>query len=295
MFLTTAFAVVTVFSQEPTAAPKENPVHTAFQKSLAPYRDATALHLNGSMEIHLNPVALGETVEEGAPTLKKIGTITSTVRWAKPHYGSMKMQGAIDFMGFEQKIDVETLGTADGIYMAEHDTKVLEGPMGLDELGDPMMELEPFVSFMTGKTAIPAELKMLPADDAHAGMQGWSWTSDQGLVHTWMKNGIPVSIKIDMTQVNEDETETLMQRIVFNYSKVELVKEVEAKTYIAKLPEGYGSFDDESAGEVDDFESGLLAVGASAPNVMMTNMQDQQVSLASLQGKTVLLNFWFFN
>jgi hypothetical protein len=290
MFLTTAFAVVTVFSQEPTSAPKENPVHTAFQKSLAPFREAAALHLNGSMEIHHNPEAFGETVEVGAPALKKIGTITSTVRWAKPHYGTMRMSGVIDFLGFEQKIDVETLGTAEGVYMAEHDTKMLEGPMGLDEMGDPMMELEPFASFMTGKTTIPAGLKMLPTDDAHAGMQGWSWTGDQGEVHAWLKKGIPVSIKIDMK-----EGETLMQRVSFNFSKVELVKEVEAKTYIAKLPKDYGSFEDESVGADAGLEAGLLAVGAKAPNVVMTNMQDKEVSLASLQGKTVLLNFWFFH
>jgi hypothetical protein len=291
MFLTTAFAVVTVFSQEPTVAPKENPVHTAFQKSLAPFRDAAALHLNGSMEIYLNPEALGETVEEGAPALKKIGTITSTVRWAKPYYGTMKMQGVIDFMGFEQKIDVETLGTADGVYLAEHDAKMLEGPMGLDQLGDPMMELEPFISFMTGKTAIPAGLKMLPADDAHAGMQGWSWTSDQGEVHTWLKDGIPASIKMEVK-----EGETLMQRITFQFSKIELLKEAEAKTYQAKLPEGYDSFDDESVGEADDdYAASLLAVGVKAPNVTMTNMQDKEVSLASLQGKTVLVNFWFYH
>lgn len=290
MFLTTAFAVVTVFSQEPTVAPKENPVHTAFQKSLAPFRDAAALHLNGSMEIHLNPEALGEPVKEGAPALKKIGTITSTVRWAKPHYGSMKMNGVIDFMGFEQKIDVETLGTAEGIYLAEHDAKMLEGPMGLDEIGDPMMELEPFVSFMTGKTKIPTGLKMLPADEAHAGMQGWSWTGDQGEIHAWMKGSTPVSIKIDMK-----EGETVMQRITFSFSKVELVKEVEAKTYIAKLPKDYGSFDDESVDAEDDFETSLLAVGAKAPNVVMTDMADKEVSLASLQGKTVLINFWFFH
>lgn len=290
MFLTTAFAVVTVFSQEPTVAPKENPVHTAFQKSLAPFRDAAALHLNGSMEIHLNPEALGEPVEEGAPALKKIGTITSTVRWAKPHYGSMKMNGVIDFMGFEQKIDVETLGTAEGVYMAEHDAKMLEGPMGIDEIGDPMMELEPFVSFMTGKTTIPTGLKMLPADDTRAGMQGWSWNGDQGEVQAWMKGSTPVSIKIDMK-----EGETVMQRITFNFSKVELLKEVEAKTYIAKLPEGYSSFEDESVEPEDDFEASLLAVGAQAPNVMMTNMNDKEVSLASLQGKTVLVNFWFYH
>lgn len=249
MFLTTALAAVTVFSQEPSAAPKENPVHTAFQESLAPFRAAAALHMNGSMELHINPEALGETVVEGAAGLRKVGTITTAVRWAKPGYGSIKMRGVIDVMGFKQEFNMETLGTADGIFVVEHDSKTLEGPMALEELGDPMMELEPFVSFMTGKTAIPPDLKMLPADAAHADMQGWSWSSDQGEVQAWLKAGIPVSIKIDMTQ-----GEMLMQRITFKFSTLELVKKAEASSYLAKLPEGYGSIEGEAI-DVGDNEA----------------------------------------
>lgn len=302
MFLTTAFAVATVLFQEPHGhdhdhahdhdghVHQEDPVQTAFKKSLAPYREAAALHMSGTLEIHVNPAAFGQEADEDGK-LQKIGTLTSTVKWAKPHYGSLKVKGVIDFMGFEQKIDVESLGLKDGVYILEHDAKMIDGPYPVEEVSDPSIDLQPFRSFMMGKTELPKGLAKLEAKEGQKGMTGWSWTSAEGEVECWMKGGVPVSMKIEMK-----EGETIMQRMDFKFSKVELLKEVEAATYLGKLPEGYESFEDlAEAGEPEDINDGLLAVGAEAPNVTFTDMNDQEVSLESLEGKTVLMNFWFYH
>ena len=295
MFLTTAFAVATVLFQEPQAqdqgpAKQENPVHAAFKKSLAPYREAAALHMTGSLEIHVNPAAFGQEADEEGK-LMKIGTLASTVKWAKPHYGSLGVKGTIDFMGFEQIIDVQSMGMKDGVYIVDHDGKMIDGPYPVEEVSDPAIDLQPFRSFMMGKTEVPQGLKQLKAKDGQEGMSGWSWTSPEGDVECWMKGGVPVSMKIE--QKNGD---TVMQRMKFTFAKVELLKEVEAETYLGALPEGYESFE-EMAGEDagGDINDSLLAVGLDAPNVTFTNLSDQEVSLESLEGKTVLMNFWFYH
>ena len=59
-------------------------------------------------------------------------------------------------------------------------------------------------------------------------------------------------------------------------------------------PEGFEVIET-SEQEAPDFEAGLLSVGATAPEVSFTAMDDAQVALASLKGKTVLLNFWFYH
>ena len=300
MFLTTAFAVATVLFQEPHThdhdqaehTHQEDPVHTAYKKALAPYREAAALHLNGTLEIHINSAAFDQTAAADAVKMEKIGTLASTVKWAKPHYGSLKVQGMIDFLGFEQKVDVESMGLEDGVYILDHDAKMIDGPHPLGEVSDPMVDLQPFRSFIFGKTEVPNGLKQLKADDAHAGMQGWNWESDQGQVECWMKDGIPASMKIEMKEGGR-----LMQRMVLGFSKVELAKEVDAKSYLGKLPKDYSTMDELEAedGEAGGIDASLLAVGVEAPDVKLTDMNDQEVSLASLEGKTVLLNFWFYH
>lgn len=248
MLLATAIAAVAVFAQEPApTAPQENPVHTEFRQALTPFREAAGVHLVGSMELWFNGLVIGKTVPEGQVNLHKIGTLQTTVRWAKPHYGTMKLRGKLAFndinrdVEIEQIIDTEVFGTAKGIYSADHDLKTIEGPSKGNDLVIPVMQLEPFSSFLHSKTEIPTDLKKLPADEAHAKMQGWSWTGDQGIVHLWLKDGVPNSYTIDLKQEKE-----VMQRIVFQFAVVELKTELAAESYIPTLPKDYLSPDDPS-------------------------------------------------
>lgn len=43
------------------------------------------------------------------------------------------------------------------------------------------------------------------------------------------------------------------------------------------------------------FEKDFLPVGQPAPAVVFKNLDGTELSLASLRGKAVLLNFWFYN
>ena len=42
-------------------------------------------------------------------------------------------------------------------------------------------------------------------------------------------------------------------------------------------------------------EASLLATGSQAPDVTLTGMDDHDLALSSLRGKTLLINFWFFH
>jgi cytochrome oxidase Cu insertion factor (SCO1/SenC/PrrC family) len=63
---------------------------------------------------------------------------------------------------------------------------------------------------------------------------------------------------------------------------------------------GCASGSDAGAAATDDgpmaeYNKSLLAVGSAAPDVVLTDMDDREVKLSSLRGKTLLLNFWFYH
>lgn len=83
----------------------------------------------------------------------------------------------------------------------------------------------------------------------------------------------------------------------FYFRRAEFLAEADAADYRREPPEGFSLFDPEVAegGVLPDFEEDLLSVGAMAPEVTLQDMEDREFSLASLRGKTVLLNFWFYH
>lgn len=46
---------------------------------------------------------------------------------------------------------------------------------------------------------------------------------------------------------------------------------------------------------IAELEATLLAPGSHAPDVTLTDMDDQDVALSSLRGQTLLINFWFYH
>ncbi len=51
----------------------------------------------------------------------------------------------------------------------------------------------------------------------------------------------------------------------------------------------------ESSGGDEDLEKSLLAEGADAPDFTATDLDGKEVKLSTFRGKTVLVNFWFYN
>ena len=51
----------------------------------------------------------------------------------------------------------------------------------------------------------------------------------------------------------------------------------------------------DEASELADLESDLIPTGSPAPDVSFITMDDGGLKLSSLRGKTLLLNFWFYD
>lgn len=86
----------------------------------------------------------------------------------------------------------------------------------------------------------------------------------------------------------------------FEITAMALAVKVDLKEYVAAIPEGYEVLEDEStAGDEvatdSSLEASLLPIGDSAPDALFIGMDDVEFTLASLHGKTVLLNFWFYH
>jgi hypothetical protein len=292
MFLTTALAAMTVL-QEPAEAPKQSPAKAALMKSLEKFQGAAAMKVDAQLNIHIDLEAIGMPVDEGAKGLQKVGSAKSTMKWAKPGFGSINIDGSMEFLGQEQELRIETLGTADGMFQVDHAEKTWEGPVELGEVMPPWYDFVPMSGFLTGKTELPKDLKELEKGEGQEGMHGWTWNTPDGKVHLWMKDGKPASYAL----VTENpENEQVVQKIEIKFASVELIAELEdPKTWATKIPEGYEELSYEDFGGAADFESELLAVGDVPPAVAMTDMDGNEVTLASLEGKTILMNFWFFH
>ncbi len=77
----------------------------------------------------------------------------------------------------------------------------------------------------------------------------------------------------------------------FYFHHAAFLAETDPADYRRSPPEDYTAFEV----EMPDYEARLLAVGAEAPEVTFRDMEDREFTLASLRGRTVLLNFWFYH
>jgi cytochrome oxidase Cu insertion factor (SCO1/SenC/PrrC family) len=50
-----------------------------------------------------------------------------------------------------------------------------------------------------------------------------------------------------------------------------------------------------SGGGSSDLEADLVPTGSPAPDVTVIGMDDAAITLSSLRGKTLLVNFWFYH
>lgn len=293
MLSLTALATVAIFAQEPAPAPAPDPAKVAFEKTLKKYHDSAAMHVNAEVKVFVNMALMGLEPKEGQSPMQEVAKLNTKLRWAKPNYGSIHTTGEFNYMGQTDKIEVETMGTKEGVYSVDHMEKAYDGPYGIAEVGEALVDFIPFSGFLNHAHNLPADIKQLAADEAHAGMIGWTWNSMQGEASLWMKGEIPISLDVAMK-----EGDQLMQKISLSFSGLELLEEAKADDYLTKLPEGYKPFEDtfgDAEFEEPDFEASLLAVGAEAPQVKFTDMDGKEVELSSLKGKTILMNFWFYH
>jgi peroxiredoxin len=275
-----------------------DPTLAAYQKMVKPYQNAAGIHLECSSELLINPIALGLNLDEmdlptaNAHGLIPMGKIDSSLHFAKPNYGSLFDRAKLDIMGQQMEFQLEHIGDGEAIYLLDHLEKTFEGPMALNEVDSPLLEV-PLLAAWFGRPGPSLDtLDRLPADPAHEGMTGFRIQDQDLVVQLWFDGkGL-----LKQASSSTMEGNAVLQITRMSFRQVELLTEVkEFKSFAKAIPEDFSKDSFEDAGEVDSFEDAFIPVGRSAPAASFTDMNGESLTLASLKGKTVLLNFWFYH
>jgi hypothetical protein len=275
-----------------------DPTLAAYQKMVKPYQNAAAIHLECTSEMLINPDAIGLELSAGeTPSLDKdglvsLGKIKSSIHFAKPSHGSSLDRGSLDFMSEKIEFNREHVGNGEAIFLLDHLEKSYEGPVGLSEIDSPLLEI-PALGTWFGRPGPNLDtLDQLPNDPAHQAMTGFRIQTHDTVIDMWFDLQGMLKLASSSTM---DEGHTL-QTIRMSFDHVELLTKVEdLKLYVKAIPKDYVEETFDSAGELDSFENAFIPVGRSAPPANFTDMNGESLTLASLKGKTVLLNFWFYH
>lgn len=224
-----------------------------------------------------------------------------TARVARPGAGSAHISGSFpseEESGAREEFALQYLGTREGVYFADpqQELAIWEAEAWSSS------QFGVFLPFLgpswCAESFDPHSFTMLPAD---ADLAGWTGVRIEGEDAFEMPGTLDLWYDVEggLRRVLVHQPENANMEI--QISAFETVLEADPEAYFAVLPEDWEvmSMDElmaeEESGGVGAFEDSLLAIGAQAPDVTLIGMDDVEFTLASLQGKTVLLNFWFFH
>jgi hypothetical protein len=253
--------------QEPAPAAPPEPARAAWQAVLKTYEDAAAIRLR--LRIALEDPAAEETE---AMTLQ----LALAAELMRPGAGRILLEGSAVAAG-EEPEPIRELYLGDGTAVYEVDDEAREARVQ----GQAWSDCEPSVG--------DEQVAFLPAREDHPDWTGLALTGldlfgEEGTSTAWLD--ATGSLQSFTIPVGGSAV------LVATVESLELLAKADPKDFIRALPEGYEVI---AAAELPDLAEGLLPVGAAAPDVRMIGMDDVEFSLASLAGKTVLLNFWFFH
>lgn len=260
---------------------------------------AQALQLDARMELSDSSIA---------PEEMQAVKMQIQLKLARPGHGTASWTTVFGEGEEAETVVIDWIGTGDKVYAVDHEDKVafVEGAEWKDsEFGYFLPFLGP--SWCSGSLEVrevsplppPAEhpdwrgLKVLGAappqeDDVDDSLEGVPeeviemqvWLAPDGAIRravTSLGDTAKMSFEIDLITLSE---------------KADLEK------FRMTMPEGYEILDEaeESPAEEEfSLDGSLLPVGAQAPEALLIGLDDVEFTLSSLQGKTVLLNFWFFH
>jgi hypothetical protein len=264
----------------------------AFQKRLA---EAQGLNLSASMSLSDPSIP----PEEMVPVKMSLHLVL-----ARPAAGQASWTSTFGEGEEADVVRLEWIGTGAKVYGVDHDEKWALAE-GADWKSSELGYFLPFLGPTWSQVSMNAqEWRPLPAPVDYPEWKGLAI------------RGLPVEEDPELAESELVELQVwlgpdgLLRRavsslggtavIVFNVSAMSLTQEPDLEKLSLSLPEGYEVLEeeilvDEPIGEEDSLADSLLPVGAQAPEVTMLGMDDREVSLSSLRGKTVLLNFWFFH
>ncbi|MEQ8765938.1 MAG: hypothetical protein RL885_18615 [Planctomycetota bacterium] len=171
---------------------------------------------------------------------------------------------------------------ADGESVYMLDTESKQAQVLGSNLWVPFPSLELCQAWIDPKADLHAEKTELASEGE---LEKLTVTFGSGAVETYWLKGETLE-RAQSVQTHGDQK----MEATFTFEKFVLTEKVDLKRYAESLPEGY-----EISDPMAELEADLLAVGSEVPDISVTTMQDESLSLRSLSGKTVLLNFWFYH
>ncbi|MBC8329680.1 MAG: hypothetical protein H8E31_13155 [Planctomycetes bacterium] len=298
MFLTALLGAAVLFPPQ-DAAPEKDPARALYQRLTRRFAEAPALHLDATMKMSM--------VLPGQEEAQDLGSFRITGRLAKPLSGSMAIEGELSFGGQVQEIAMEMVADGERVYQVDHAQQTaMSGSAGWNDVFEGPFGLDPLVAWAGLELPGFEVIAFAAPDEAHAGLTGLVLETKRARRVIW------VDAKERLKQCSFESTaaDAMEPDTVTSFASVELPEEIDLLDYRRAVPEGYEIIDlaalgyleetEEPMEEAEDegvppYEKDLLAVGAAAPDVVFTSMEDADFKLSSLRGKTVLLNFWFYH
>ena len=224
-----------------------------------------------------------------------LGTINMEMLFAKPLHGHMNMNGKLDFMGQSQEISMTSLGDGETLWMLEHEDQIAI-PMGEDfsSISEALPGFVPLLIW-SGNSVQVKEANLIEDKKTHPGLQGLHLLTSEGECTLWFDQKDRLKhCSIASGGMGEPDLEIVVNSLDWLSSK-----QIDLKSLAQSPPENFHILEPEDAfgGDDDaDFTKDLLAVGKAVPaETTFTRMDDSNASFASLRGKTVLVNFWFYH
>jgi hypothetical protein len=300
-------------TQEPAPAPPPTAAEARYQQLLASWAKATAVHFSATAKV----ILLKDDQE------MDLGAIEMDMAFARPLSGQLNMQGEVGYEKERFPVHASIYGDGKRLVYLDHKEKSFVPAGGIDVIALGLQGFTPLQAWAGLEASKALSVKELEAEQLAK-----NWTGLE--IHF---KGSTVTFQFDpdgalkVARVAPSGKRALMQIMEYHFHSIELKAKVELAVYNRSVPEGYSpqkkavavtdqttatdqvqeqpgigiepaieeeSWPGKEAGD-SKYERDLLATGSIAPDVTFTDMQGKSFSLASLRGKTVLLNFWFYH
>lgn len=273
MLATLLLAVLPTIQEAP---PAPDGPRALYEEVVERYSGAAALHLDFTADM--------QVTMEGEEATRAEGTIA--MRLMKPWRGRIDYEFREASSESAQEMSLLVEGE-ELLYLVHEARNVIRMPLDLSMM-DQMLGLDPMLAWAERKPGEPDSVDWVDGPAPLRGLRGIQVVHGDQRQTWWLdRRGTVIAGSFE----NDLGGAAFQVDVVFSSTVIK--GEADPADYPVEVPEGYE--EPENTFDETSFEETLLAVGADAPDVSFTGMDDQGFTLASMKGKTVLLNFWFYH
>ena len=200
--------------------------------------------------------------------------VEGTSRFALPLHGRFALSS----------VNQNLVAIADGerlALLAPATQTYMEAPDGLGSLPF-LTQLAPFRAWLPGEDPVPRSLALVELSPPNSQVQVLEADFGEWTETLWVGGAGNLLAARIVSPLGENDA----LDVQLSFSRAEALAEVRLEDFVQSLPAGY-----RSGGGVAD---SLPPVGSLASDVTLTTLDGVELNLTDLEGKTLLLNFWFY-